>query len=459
MLEILLLGALSGTALAIWLWRQFRQKKHQAWQALESGDAEQLEQARDSITPAQVVQLIQQYWQESDWEKKQQLVTLLQDQTHPDLQPLMLDFLRIPTRPLSEEMELAQAIALGFIDEAYDHYTEYYNDRARLARDVQAVLAAHGIAVAEAPKPQNSPAPVKPTPLPSTATASEQLLFGIAQNNLALVQQALSAGADMETLVTEGNYTGCSALLLAMAQKRFEIATYLMAQGANIHFTRSDLDEKFVQGRGQSPLWWAANHGNLPLTQELIQRGAYVDTPDHHGGTPLTCAASDGHLEVVRYLVESGADIFAKISDGRTAFHLAVTEGHTEVVRYLLQAGNDPNKSGGSGYSPLMVAAEKNFYEMAELLIQHGANVNAVHPGKGIYTALRGWTPLTFAIHAGMVRMTKLLISAGANPHYRVPPAKHWNGSDLPERSLLEFAKGKRAESIRALLEQLGVKP
>jgi len=246
---------------------------------------------------------------------------------------------------------------------------------------------------------------------------------------------------------------------------RFEIAQFLIEQGADIHFTRPDLQGNFHPSRGQSALWWAANQGYLPLAEELIQRGANVNTPDHHGGTPLTTAASAGYVEMVRYLVKHGADIHARlstpfpggVSDGRKAIHLAATNGHVEVVEYLLDQGCDPNEPGGSGYTPLIVAAENNFYDLAELLIARGADVNAPHAGAGGYIGLRGMTPLAFSISAGLVRMSKLLIRSGADVHYRVPAGKRWDGKSIPERSMLDFAKGKRAESIKKLLISHGV--
>jgi ankyrin repeat protein len=100
-----------------------------------------------------------------------------------------------------------------------------------------------------------------------------------------------------------------------------------------------------------------------------------------------------------------------------------------------------------------MIAAENNFYDMAKLLIRAGADVNATHPGEGIYVGLRGWTPLVFAVKAGLVRMTKLLIEAGADVDYRVPAGQNWRGDWLPERRVVDFAQGKRAERIIELLE------
>lgn len=461
-LTILLFAALLLVMLLIWLSR----KRWRLWRIIQAGDPIQVEAARTWITPKLVPYLIRQYWREKNWEKKRTIVELLQDQDqdHPNLTRLMLDFLRVPLSPGDEQTEQAQAIALRFMGEAYDRFIDYCNDRELLARDVRAVLAAHGLQ-AEPPPPQ--PQPARPDVRQfQSEPPNRRLIYGVGYNDMGLVQSALRDGAKINTHITGGTYAGCSALIYAICLGHFEVAQFLIEQGADIHFARSDLHGNFIPGRGQTALWWAANQGCLPLVKELLKRGADINAPDHYGGTPLTTAASSGHLEVVRYLVEQGADLHAKLTtdfgdgipDGRNALHLAVNKGHVAVAEYLLAAGCDPNEVCGRGFTPLMVAAMNNLYEMADMLLAHGADVNAVHGGLGSYSGLRGYTPLVFAVSGGLVRLSKLLLQAGANVHYRVPAGVNWNGKRLPERGLLDFLpKGRRGESLRQLLRQHGL--
>jgi ankyrin repeat protein len=433
-------------------------------QMIESGDGEQIEAARDLITPEVVPTLVAWYWNAPDWGQKRAIVELLQDQSDSDLRGLMLDFLRVPLEPGDEQTELAQAIALTFIDEKYDRFSEYYNNRDLLARDVLSVLQANGLQ-AETPQPEPVQPPRPALSLSPAMPANERLLHGIAADDMPTVERALRDGADIESIVPSGDRKGVSALLFAVMIKRFEIARLLIDQGANIHFVRPDLDEQLVPNRGQTALWWAANHGNLPLVEELLRRGAAIDTPDHYGGTPLIQAADSGHLAVVRYLVERGANIHAALEsyamgfcDGRKAFHFAVSNGHLAVVEYLLDKGNQPDERSGYGFTPLMTAVDENFYALADLLIKRGADVNATNYGPGNYIGLRGYTPLVFAVKAGRVKMTKLLLQAGADPHYRVPAGQRWNGESLPESGLIDFVPaGKHSESLLALLKKHGL--
>jgi ankyrin repeat protein len=420
---------------------------------LEADDPEAIESARDDVRPQDILPLIAMYWELGNWSVRRALVELLQDQFHPDMAGMMLDFLRVPLSPGDERVELAQAVALGFIDEKYDRFMTYYQDRAQLAQAVNEALRRNGLAAEQSAEPTPVP-PARPTVDP-TRSANQRLMDAADAGDLEAVKQALHAGANVNVTIGGGDYDGCSALIMALMRRRFEVADYLIDHGADVNHKRPARYSADTT-RGQTPLWWAANHGRLGLATKLLAQGAAPDTPDHHGATPLIQAASSGHLDMVRFLAASGADMQARIYDGRTAFNLAVTHGHTHVAEYLLSHGSDPNAGGSSGYTPLMVAAESNFYALAQLLIRQGADVNAVHPGLGIYVALRGWTPLVFAVRAGYVRLTKLLIQAGADVRYIVPGGRTYQGAPLPARRMAEFAAGKRAESILKLLREAG---
>jgi ankyrin repeat protein len=416
----------------------------------KGGDPVAVETARDEVQRKDVEPLIALYWKSEAWEQKRTVVELLQDQHHEDLREMMLDFLRAPVARGDAPTELAQAVALGFIDEEYDRFMTYYNDRKLLAQDVRKVLREHGLRAEPAPPPEKRPEK-RFAVVATNAPPAERLLEGAERGDLTAVQRALADGAPVDAAHHEGDYYGCSALIMALMRGRYDVADYLVDRGADVNYKRANRHRP-DPARGQTPLWWAANHGHLPTARRLLREGAEVNTPDHHGSTPLVQAATSGHLAMVRFLVEHGADLNARIYDGRTALNLATTNGRAAVVEYLLGVGCDPNEPG-AGFTPLMVAADHNFYALAKLLIRAGADVNATHPGKGSYVGLRGWTPLVFAVKSGLVRMTKLLIEAGADVSYRVPAGRNWRGDWLPERGIVEFAQGQRAERIIELLE------
>ena len=419
--------------------------------AIAKDDPELLESARDWVQPEDIAPLLGLYWQLKQWNHKRAVIEILQDQDAPGMREVMLDFLRVPLAPGDERTELAQAVALGFIHEAYARYQAYYNDRQLLARDVATVLSQHGLrSESLPPQPKPTVKPLAPTP---GLTPDQRLLSAAQRGDTSALRQALREGADVNAVLAEGNTKGCSALMLALLDGRFDAAQLLIDEGADIHYTRP-IQHTRDRSRGQTALWWAAGKGHLPLTQRLVELGADVNLPDHFGSTPAIQAADHGHLPVLQYLFSQGADLQAKISDGRKAFHLAVREGYAVVVEFLLANGADPNERGSSGYTALMSAAENNDAAMAGILLAHGAEVDARHTGAGIYKALKGWTPLVFAVNRGSARMVRLLLQAGANPNLSMPATSGPRGETLPKRKVIDFAKGKRGESIARILQE-----
>ena len=60
---------------------------------------------------------------------------------------------------------------------------------------------------------------------------------------------------------------------------------------------------------------------------------------DRAGDTPLHLAAFDGHAQVVDELLYRGAEVETRNLAGRTALHLACLNGHAHVIFILCSAG------------------------------------------------------------------------------------------------------------------------
>ena len=107
-----------------------------------------------------------------------------------------------------------------------------------------------------------------------------------------------------------------------------------------------------------------------------ITRVIYVAT---NGATPLYFAAEDGEVEVVRALVEAGANLNQVVlTDGATPLCIAAQNGEVEVVRALVEAGADINQAITDGATPLYIAAQKGEVEVVHVLVEAGADINQV---------------------------------------------------------------------------------
>lgn len=70
----------------------------------------------------------------------------------------------------------------------------------------------------------------------------------------------------------------------------------------------------------------AANNGHIDFVNELLSRGALVDSLDPEENTALHLAANNRHVEVVQILLENGANFKLKNKNGHTALDLANKE-------------------------------------------------------------------------------------------------------------------------------------
>jgi ankyrin repeat protein len=176
------------------------------------------------------------------------------------------------------------------------------------------------------------------------------------------------AGAFFFTDIAHYMYAGDTALHLAAAAFRRQVAALLVARGARC---------RAKNRRGAEPLHYAADANRWdPLAQAetidyLIAAGADPDAPDRSGVSPLHRAVRTRSFAAVRALVEGGADPRRPNQAGSTPLHLAVqTTGR-----------------GGSG-SPEARAQQA---AIVRLLLERGARVSdRDERGKDVYQAATG---------------------------------------------------------------------
>ena len=70
-----------------------------------------------------------------------------------------------------------------------------------------------------------------------------------------------------------------------------------------------------------------------------LAAGVHIDETDSQGWTPLFHAAQKGDFPMVQLLIDAGADVNHGSETGFTALFSAVLSGHVEIVKELLRAG------------------------------------------------------------------------------------------------------------------------
>jgi ankyrin repeat protein len=233
------------------------------------------------------------------------------------------------------------------------------------------------------------------------------LWFAVFGKNRDVVRALLKGGAspDVRTSLNEGSYAydgGETPLFWALDD--IETARLLLDHGADPNARRG------TEGRGVTPLHWAASAGRKEVVELLLARGANplgqdykgnlavrwaarkkenmelvklllghmrdIDVKDrYHGETHLIWAArnSDVPLEFAKLLVVRGADLdVTKKRSRSTALHVAVSSRHIEMVRFLVANGADVNARDDEDRTPLGRAIRKGNKDIMGLLRKSG---------------------------------------------------------------------------------------
>lgn len=141
----------------------------------------------------------------------------------------------------------------------------------------------------------------------------------------------------------------------------------LVAYGADINLADAD---------GTTPLYQASQSGHVESVKCLASAGASINLVDRTSWTPLLVAAYNGHAEVVRCLVGLGAEIDAATNTGATATFYAAYMGHLDILVKLCNAGADLNKPNAHHQTPLYIAVFSHRTRVAVQLLQCGADPN-----------------------------------------------------------------------------------
>src|SRR5690242_11155683 len=92
----------------------------------------------------------------------------------------------------------------------------------------------------------------------------------------------------------------------------FAVAVWLMAP---LCLVSADLGKALLD---------AASQGRATVVEDLLGKGAPLESKDKTGRTALMLAAQRGHVETVRLLLAKGADPAVRDQTGATAWVLAV---------------------------------------------------------------------------------------------------------------------------------------
>ena len=202
-----------------------------------------------------------------------------------------------------------------------------------------------------------------------------------------MVETLLAAGADANAALPSGE----TVLMTASRSGSAEAVRLLASHGADLNAREHT--------RGQTALMWAVAQRHPDVVATLVALGADVharSAPQPRrihtrtagfnpagvfdtvlgSNTPLLFAARHGDLRAARHLVAAGADVNDTAAMGTSALVVAAHGGHTALALFLLEQGADPNATD-AGYSALHAATLRGDETLTEALLARGADPNA----------------------------------------------------------------------------------
>lgn len=277
-------------------------------------------------------------------------------------------------------------------------------------------------------KPKPRSAGSKTSPAQKAAT---QALFAALNEfipNVADIEAALKAGADVNGRDEEGwtplmraskkmqentvkallaakaavnlkTPRGATALMMACSENQWMIIPLLIEAGAEVNAQ----DEA-----GASPLWHCAIKGGSNAIEALLKAGADKDLAAKDGVTPLFVALAEGNGQAARTLYKAGARVAPAAEKGMPIVALAVLSADPEAVRVALKATADANVRSEKGHTPLMMAAGLGYPEIVADLQRAKADASLKDS--------EGKTALDHARQFGHAEIVAMLTGAWTRP-------------------------------------------
>lgn len=244
------------------------------------------------------------------------------------------------------------------------------------------------------------------------------LHYACQTGNAPLAQLLLEFGASVDM----PSHGGTAPIHLASRGDCFKTIKLLVECGASINAT---------DGTGKIALHFAVFNGSKKVVKYLCQRGGHklrdkwgrtalhlaamggetavidlieedVNSRDYKNRTPIHLAAKAGLASVTQNLIKRGAIVDTQDRDRFTPLHLACREGHDKVAEALLDAGAAINivAEGNRLWTPLYLAVEAQKESIVKLLAERNANVSVA---------------LRFAVKTSNAAMVQYLLEAKAN--------------------------------------------
>jgi ankyrin repeat protein len=199
----------------------------------------------------------------------------------------------------------------------------------------------------------------------------------------------------------------------ALCKNDFERLNRLLKKGADINKPSTTSEEDF------NPLGVAVSRGQFEVAKFLIDNGAnvnYKNAPRDEAALLIAVSnKTNAQVKIIKYLCASGADVNAKTNSGCTAVSMASFHNNLPVLTELVSQQNaDVNESIPTRFQPLFAACLKGDLETCRFLLEHNADPNARAPASVTPGYEDSEYPIEQACKEGQLELVQLLLKFGA---------------------------------------------
>jgi len=190
-------------------------------------------------------------------------------------------------------------------------------------------------------------------------------------------------------------------------------ATYVKNETGLKLLLDNGADSSVQDPRMRTPLFTAAQYGDIQGARILLERGASIDIPNCHGDYPIHAAARYGCPELVDLFLDHGVETNKKGIYENTPFHSAAERGCLRSMRMLIKRGAKWNQGNHIGTKAFAFAAggpaehETDQLLAAAFILGLEDDINQANRN--------GTTPLHRAVCAQKAKTVKWLLELGAD--------------------------------------------
>lgn len=241
--------------------------------------------------------------------------------------------------------------------------------------------------------------------------SSTPLLWAARKGALKIIESLIKHDADP-------NVAGMLNMTPLIAACKFgftDCALYLSSL-PNINLNQIDKD-------GNTALQISAKNGLPSVALNLLEKKAYINTPNLKGDSILITAVKAGNKQIIDQLLQRHVAIDAIGNNSKTAMYHAIDKGNLEIVKALLLYKPDLEIDTNEGDTLLLCAVKKKSPNIVAELLAHGSKVSPVDK--------YGDNVLHVSLRNRSKEITEMILANPKNSKYLYKPNKQ---GDTPHK-------------------------